>query len=65
MFLGLRSLHEGEPDGIGFAVNIGDDLDALAIRERIIEGHHLTIDLGDGEFIPELGVDRISEIDWR
>lgn len=63
MLPSFRGLHEGNPGRIGSAVLIGDDLDALTISQDIVEGDDLTIDLGDREFISELRMDHIGEVD--
>ena len=43
----------------------GDDLDALAVRERRVERHHLAVDLGAAAAVAEVGVHRVGEVDRR
>ena len=42
-----------------------DDFDALAVLQRRVERHHVPVDLGPAAVVPEVGVQRIGEVDRR
>lgn len=63
IFLCFGCRNKREPNWFGFAIAVCDDLDTLTIVEYIIKWYNSAIDLGYGDCIAEVGVDRICEID--
>lgn len=62
IFLCFCRRNKREPNRLGFAVFVRDDLDTLTVVEDVVEWYDSTIDLGDGHRIAEIGVDGVGKI---
>ena len=63
IFSSLGSRHKREPNRLGLAILVRDDLDTLSVVELVVEWYDPTIDLGDRDRIAEVGVYRIGKVD--
>ena len=64
--LGRCALDEVEPVAAGPVRSLGgEDLDDLAVLERVLQRHHPTVDLGADAVVTDLRVDAIREVHGR
>ena len=64
--LGRGALDEIQPVPAGPVRTLrGEDLDDLAVLQRVFEGHHAAVDLRADASVTDLGVDAVGEVDRR
>ena len=60
-----RSVNEGEPIARRRVALLRDDLDHIAIRQRVPQRNHLAVHLRAGALMPHFSVDGVGKINRR